>query len=516
MSFANLIKGKRNFIFDFDGTIGDTLPIHEKAFTEALKGVGGDFDYSLHHGKSTSDTVKSHLDRWKIDLPQDEIARLIKSKQSFANQKIGAELGEIRGATSLIKKLHQLDLNLFVASSGSKKNVMAGLQKLGIEHYFKKIYTTEDVTKAKPEPEIFLKPVADFNLDPNETLVIEDAASGIQAAVNAGMNVVCIAPHADEMSNPLVHYYTYQDMNDFLDQNKQKNTTLCGIVTFNRKALLSRCIKAVKAQSTTCDILVINNGSTDGTENYLKETGVTFITQENLGSAGGWARLISYSAENDYEYIWLMDDDGFPHEYALKHLLENITQGDACVSSTVVKENSPNEFVFPMPKLNANNLPVIVSKKRKYTSLDELGDKKAYEFAHLFNGALIKVDVLKKTGNVSQGFFMYGDEVDMFCRLRSEGKVRTIFDAIHYHPDVSQRAIDDKRLYYFIRNTIYLNNKYFDKPHLRNLLTVGVALFRVYKKKGFSTMTKYILGAEKKFVFPAVSDGYKKKISKKF
>ena len=96
------------------------------------------------------------------------------------------------------------------------------------------------------------------------------------------------------------------------------------VVTYNRLALLSECITALRNQSRPLGgILVINNGSTDGTENWLKtQKDITYFTQNNIGGAGGFSTAIQMGYQQGYEWIWCMDDDGMPKEDALENLLE--------------------------------------------------------------------------------------------------------------------------------------------------------------------------------------------------
>ena len=93
------------------------------------------------------------------------------------------------------------------------------------------------------------------------------------------------------------------------------------VVTYNRQALLEQCIDALKKQTRKVDqILVINNGSTDKTETWLRsQTGIEFITQENIGGAGGFHTGIKTAFEKSFTWMWLMDDDGYPKEDALEN-----------------------------------------------------------------------------------------------------------------------------------------------------------------------------------------------------
>ena len=96
------------------------------------------------------------------------------------------------------------------------------------------------------------------------------------------------------------------------------------VVTYNRKALLVECINALRAQSRPLDgILIVNNGSTDGTEEWLQQqTDIQFISQKNTGSSGGFSTGISWAYSNGYSWIWCMDDDGYPKQDALEKILE--------------------------------------------------------------------------------------------------------------------------------------------------------------------------------------------------
>lgn len=298
---------------------------------------------------------------------------------------------------------------------------------------------------------------------------------------------------------------------------QEKKKILTVIVTYNRLQLLKRCIQHISVFSSLTDILIINNSSVDGTEQYLIENNIVHITQPNGGSSAGWWRGISEAQTRGYEYVWLMDDDGFPDKEALPILLASFKKETACISSVVVKENNPGELVFGMPKLNKRGNPVLFSFKRKFGTTAEL--KKTgteYSFAHLFNGALISTAVTGRIGNVNREYFLYGDEVDYFCRLRKAGKVCTQLNALHYHPDVSQRNIEKSRVYYFIRNTIILNKLYFDHRLMRDLFTVGIALLRVLRRNGFLNFLSYLGGKNLKFLFYGIKDGYGKKMIKRF
>ena len=292
---------------------------------------------------------------------------------------------------------------------------------------------------------------------------------------------------------------------------------LAAIVTYNRLDLLKRCLYHLSNQSFQPDILIINNSSTDGTEEYLMQNGIDHVTQPNGGSSAGWWRSIKEAMERGYDYVWLMDDDGFPDNKALELLMGQMDDHTACISSVVVKENKRDEFVFGIPVLNKKGNPILVSAKRKYNRFSELppGTEK-YPFAHLFNGALINLSLVQNIGNINKDYFLYGDEVDYFCRMREVGKVYSLMSALHYHPDVSQRSIDKTRVYYFIRNTFILNKKYFDHRVSRNFFTVAIAWARIFKRDGLGISLSYLFGKNRKYIFNGIRDGIRQDFIKRY
>jgi rhamnopyranosyl-N-acetylglucosaminyl-diphospho-decaprenol beta-1,3/1,4-galactofuranosyltransferase len=295
---------------------------------------------------------------------------------------------------------------------------------------------------------------------------------------------------------------------------------LAAVVTHNRCELLQRCLEHIDVQNRKPDaVLVVVNASTDGTVRMLLARGATFVTQENLGSAGGWQRCIQHALDEGFDALWLMDDDGFPDAHALAVLEQALAPGVACASSIVMKEDAPNEFVFPFPILNAKGLPVIFKKVRKLRRLEELeafSPGGAYPFSHFFNGALIDMSAVRLVGNVDSSFFMYGDEVDYFFRLRAVGKVYSILGARHMHPDVSQRPYTAAKVYYYLKNTLVLNRRYFDWSWLRHGLAVVAVLTRIAQRNGLSDALSYMVGKSAPSFYSAIGRGLIGKLGKDF
>jgi rhamnopyranosyl-N-acetylglucosaminyl-diphospho-decaprenol beta-1,3/1,4-galactofuranosyltransferase len=295
---------------------------------------------------------------------------------------------------------------------------------------------------------------------------------------------------------------------------------LAVVVTHNRCVLLSRAIDYLQAQMRRPDhILVINNGSEDDTEKMLATRSIDVINQENVGSAGGWHRGIDYALNNGFDAVWLMDDDGFPDVDALAVLETSLSYGVACASSVVIREDDHNRFVFPFPVLDKYGLPVLIQHPRKLVSISELeplATDGTYPFAHFFNGALISVTSIRKVGNVELGFFIFGDEVDYFFRLRAVGKVISVLSARHFHPDVSSRPYTSAKVYYYIKNTIVLNRRYFNAVWLRHALTLLAVLVRTARRNGLGMALSLLAGRQAPVFYGAILRGLAGHIGKDF
>lgn len=295
---------------------------------------------------------------------------------------------------------------------------------------------------------------------------------------------------------------------------------LAAVVTYNRCKLLSRCLDHLARQTMHPDeVLVINNGSSDGTVEMLQERGIRFVTQENVGSAGGWHRAIQYALEHDFDAAWLMDDDGFPDEDALHVLAKSMRPGIACASSVVVREDDQDRFVFPFPVLDETGLPILFAKTRKISTISGLSKvtpNGSYPFAHLFNGALVSVTAARAAGNIDRNFFMFGDEVDYFFRLRSVGVVTSVLAARHYHPDVSRRPYTPAKVYYYLKNTMVLNERYFDQVWLRHAAAIVAVIVRTAKRNGFMAAASLLAGRSAPMFYSAISRGLRGRVEKDF
>ncbi len=228
------------------------------------------------------------------------------------------------------------------------------------------------------------------------------------------------------------------------------------VVSYNRQALLSECITALRKQSRKLDaILVVNNGSTDNTEKWLLEQpDVFFVTQKNVGSSGGFNTGIAWAYKHGYSWIWCMDDDGYPNEDALEKLLVSETPVRSLINCAVINKEDKKTFVW---------------KTKDYKTIDEVDVDIIHGIGHPFNGTLLHRTIVEKVGVPRKSLFLWGDETEYYYRIVKKHKfpVYTVANSIHYHPATAFSLKQDWdyksswKMYFYVRNRLHVHNAKF-------------------------------------------------------
>ena len=181
-----------------DGVLIHSTAQHAAAFAETLAPLGiYDFDYSRFAGQRTPDVFRTVLAEHSLPIEPEQIATLSEAKSSLARQKIAQGDALAPHCAQLLTWLSS-HYRLALASSGSRQSVAAFLALSGTEPLFESILTGDDVEHAKPHPEIYLRSFEKLGLLPADCIVVEDAVSGVQAAVQAGASVIGIASPGNE------------------------------------------------------------------------------------------------------------------------------------------------------------------------------------------------------------------------------------------------------------------------------------------------------------------------------
>jgi beta-phosphoglucomutase len=195
---------KKAFIFDLDGVIVDTAKFHYLAWKKLANGLGFDFSEKQNEmlkGVSRSKSLDILLDIGNISLAQEQKDELMHEK----NQRYLSSV-ESLGTSEILPGIKDLILylkskNILVALGSASKNAIPLLKSLELFEYFDAIVDGNDVTHAKPDPEVFLLAAEKLHVSPDNCVVVEDSLAGIQAANVAGMTSVGIGS-PENLSGP--------------------------------------------------------------------------------------------------------------------------------------------------------------------------------------------------------------------------------------------------------------------------------------------------------------------------
>lgn len=281
----------------------------------------------------------------------------------------------------------------------------------------------------------------------------------------------------------------------------------CNIVTYNRKSYLKRCLDAIINQTLKPQtVYIVDNASTDGTIESVKEwgyynsivNGISFkyvLNDHNEGSSGGqYIGMKTAYEDDDYDGIWVMDDDGVPDKDCLN-------------------------FLFPYLKKYHYVAPIVLSDEDlrscsfapHYEDVDKfaemMGAKEGMiiNWASPFNGVLYSRELISKIGYPKREMFIWGDENNYHHRAkRANYKSYTILKAIHYHP-LNRQEYDsyfgigfvsnltaDWKLYCYLRNLVYNELRvieYFPKNIYMAIRTsIAVTVYYYHKGKKMSLL----------------------------
>lgn len=178
------------YIFDCDGTIADTMPIHYRAWTAALQELGGSFPEDLFYswgGIPTGVIVKQLNEKFGSTLDVDTTTTL---KEKYYMEFVH-ETKAIIPVLEIAKGMHGVK-PLAIASGGHREPVEATLRAIGIYDMFDAIVCAEDCERGKPFPDPFLEAARRLGVVAEDCLVFEDSPTGIAAAEAAGMHYVFV------------------------------------------------------------------------------------------------------------------------------------------------------------------------------------------------------------------------------------------------------------------------------------------------------------------------------------
>lgn len=181
---------KHAFLFDMDGVIIDSNPVHKIALKQFCHSYGFDLTEEQLHTKIYGRTNKDWIPAVFGPLPPDQVARYGAEKEALFRELYAATIRPLDGLIDFLDLLKTAGIPRAIATSAPRANVDFTLAKTGITSYFDTILDESFVNKGKPDPEIYLKTAKAVGLAPEVCIVLEDSLSGVEAGKSAGCKVI--------------------------------------------------------------------------------------------------------------------------------------------------------------------------------------------------------------------------------------------------------------------------------------------------------------------------------------
>jgi HAD superfamily hydrolase (TIGR01509 family) len=179
-------------IFDMDGVIVDTEPVHHYAYHQHFKQLNIEITPEIY-ASFTGNSTKNIFEKLKIHFNlKEDVTTLVETKRSIFNDAFDnkEDLLLLDGVEDLIKDLHSNGIQLVLGSSSAKVTINRIFNRFNLHHYFTHIVSGEDFPKSKPHPAIFQYAAFLAQTPVQNCIVIEDSTNGILAAKAAG--IYCI------------------------------------------------------------------------------------------------------------------------------------------------------------------------------------------------------------------------------------------------------------------------------------------------------------------------------------
>lgn len=220
-----MIVRKKAFIFDLDGVIVDTAKYHYLAWKKLVAGMGISFSEEQNEqlkGVSRVKSLEKILAWGNLSVSEDRFMELMARKNDDYLQYISNMTEEeiLPGVVPILEFLKKE--GQFIGLGSASKNARPILKKVGLSSYFDCIVDGTDITKAKPDPQVFLKGAENMGVPATDCIVFEDSQSGIQAANTAGM--ISIGIGSKDILNQADHVFSgFDEVSiDFIKQLIEK------------------------------------------------------------------------------------------------------------------------------------------------------------------------------------------------------------------------------------------------------------------------------------------------------
>ena len=177
----------RAFIFDMDGTLVDNMRHHTEAWRILIEENGFEFDKRKFLVETAGQTNREIIPGVFGAMSNERLSELALRKEELYRERYLPYRAPVNGLTEFLEAARELGIKMAVSTAASPANMAFILDGLDLRKYFGAITTAADVERGKPDPEIFLLSAKRLGVEPERSIVFEDAFFGFEAAKRAGM-----------------------------------------------------------------------------------------------------------------------------------------------------------------------------------------------------------------------------------------------------------------------------------------------------------------------------------------
>lgn len=268
----------------------------------------------------------------------------------------------------------------------------------------------------------------------------------------------------------------------------KKSPVAAVVVTYNRLELLKECVEALCGQTHPADLLIVDNASTDGTQEWIRNRmqqensgriqGI--FLEENTGGAGGYFVGMKWAVEQGYDYIWIMDDDTIPMKDALERLLNGLWSVEARCVSGADKRKMPQKCGFVSSTVLWTDKNPCIMNRQHYVGepftvvrgtgnvsadgpAEDIGECQMQQVdSATFVSLLFRREAVEHCGLPLKEYFIWGDDKEYTLRMAKEYFCCHVKDSIVIHKMtansgsniVTDEAARVPRYYYAYRNDL--------------------------------------------------------------
>ncbi len=320
--------------FDLDGVLINSKDMHYFALNRALAQIDTKYQISKDQHLTSYDGLATKLKLSKLHkqkgLPKQVFDRVWQRKQYFTQIYLDNQLKYDQKLVKIFSQLKNRSYKITVASNAVRNTVITSIQKIGISKYVDKVYSNEDITKPKPSCMMYLKMFLDFQVQPHESLILEDSHIGRKSAICSGGNLMQI-----------------QKLGDVTLNNILKNIERC-------QKINGDFMKPIKWNARNTNVLI----PMAGLGSRFQSAGYTFPKPLIQINGKSMIQLVVQNLNIQANFIYLVRRQHY-QKYNLKSFLnlltpnckiivvQNVTQGAAC-TTLLAKQliNNDNHLVI--------------------------------------------------------------------------------------------------------------------------------------------------------------------------